>query len=66
MAGGMCGGGVYGRGHAWPGACVAWGMHGRRACMAGVCAWQGTCIAGETATVVGGMHPTGMHSCYFN
>ena len=24
--------------------------------------WQGVCIAGETATAAGGMHPTGMHS----
>ena len=42
------------------------------ACMAGRCAWQGTCMAGgrrgpcmagEMATAAGGTHPTGMHSC---
>ena len=26
-------------------------------------AWQGACVAGETATAADGMHPTGMHSC---
>ena len=25
--------------------------------------WPGACVAGETATAAGGMHPTGMHSC---
>ena len=34
------------------GACVVGGMHGR-----------GACMAGETATAAGSMHPTGMHSC---
>ena len=24
---------------------------------------RGMCMAGKTAIVVGGMHPTGMHSC---
>ena len=24
----------------------------------------GACVAGETATVADGMHPTGMHSCF--
>ena len=33
-------------------------------CMAGGHAWQGVCVTGETATVAGGTHPTGMHSCY--
>ena len=33
------------------------GMHGRGH------AWQGACVGGETATAVGGTHPTGMHSC---
>ena len=38
------------------------------------CSWQGACVvggvaggggvAGEMATVVGGMHTTGMHSCF--
>ena len=65
MAGGMHGGG----GHAWQR-----GVHGRGHCMAGAgCAWQGhawqghawqgVCVAGGTATAVGGTHPTGMHSC---
>ena len=37
--------------------------------MAGERAWRGVCmvgekcVAGETAIAVGGMHPTGMHSC---
>ena len=54
MAGGMCGG------HAWQGVCKA----------EGGCAWQekgmagGACMAGKTAIAVGGMHPTGMHSCF--
>ena len=38
-------------------------MGGRGACMAGGCAWQGECV-GEMATAVGGIHPTGMHSCF--
>ena len=29
------GGGMHGRGHAWQGMCMAGGMYGRRACMAG-------------------------------
>ena len=31
----MCSRGMYGRGHAWQGACVVGGMCGRGACMAG-------------------------------
>ena len=47
-------------GHAWLGACVAWVVHGREACMAGVCAWQGGCACREACTageacVVGGI-----------
>ena len=36
--------------------------------MAGGQVWQGVCacVAGETATVADGTHPTGMHSCYIN
>ena len=56
---GMCGGEhVWGvclvGGHAWCGSAggVAGGMRGR-----------GACVAGETATAVGGTHPTGMHPC---
>ena len=45
--------------HARGGACVprGWG----HAYLGGV--WPGACVAGETATTAGGMHPTGMHSC---
>ena len=60
-------------GHAWQGACVPGGVHGRGGgvCMAGGHAWLGMCLAGggaacvtgETATAADGMHPTGMHSC---
>ena len=52
-------------------------VHGRGTCMVeGVCmaraggAWQGAfmawraCVAGEMATAIDGVHPTGMHSCY--
>ena len=52
MVGDMHGGGMHGRGHA----CL-W------ACVAGECAWQGGCVAGETATAADGTHPTGMVSC---
>ena len=53
----MCGkGGMHGEGvmhgegeHAWQG-----GVHGKVGMR-----------AGETATAVGGMHPTGIHSCSF-
>ena len=39
--------------------CVVGGMHGRW------CAWPGgACVAGETATAVGDMYSTGMHSCF--
>ena len=51
---------MYGRGHAWQGACVVGGMH----CRGGAC-MVGACMAGETATAVDSMHPTGMHSCLF-
>ena len=39
------------------GVCMEGGVHGRG------CTWQGACVAGETATVAGGTHPTGMYSC---
>ena len=46
----MCGrGGMHGRGGKFGG----WGGH----------AWQGACMAGETATAADGTHPTGIHSC---
>ena len=73
--------GVYGRGgHAWQGACMAGGVHGRGHAWQGGLEWWGTCMvggawiaggvwweacmAGETATAAGGTHHTGMHSCY--
>ena len=63
MAGGIHGGGMAG-GHTW------WG-HGRGAYMVGawqgahmVGAWQEGMHLGDTASEAGGMHPTGMHSCY--
>ena len=40
----------------------AWWEHGRGAHMVG--AWQEGMHLGDTATEAGGMHPTGMHSCY--
>ena len=47
-------GGMHGGGHVWPGGGgCAWPEDH---------AWQGVCVAGETATAVGGAHPTGMHS----
>ena len=48
-------GGMHGGGHAWQGAC-----------MVGVCALLGACMAGEMTTAVGCTHPTGMHSCLNN
>ena len=35
------------------GGAVWWGRH----------AWQGACVAGETATAADGTYPAGMHSC---
>ena len=56
--GGMCGRGWAWQGwRAWQGACVAAGH-----------AWQGVCPLADTMRYsqwAGGMHPTGMHSCYF-
>ena len=38
-------------------------MHGGQSCMTGgVHGGGGACAAGETATAVGGTHPTGIHS----
>ena len=60
----MAGAGMCGRG------CLVEGVHGRGACMVGGVHGSGgmhgkglVCMAGETATAVDGMHPTGMHSC---
>ena len=77
--GGICGQGVHGGGHAWCGgmhggrtcmvgqACmveVSSIVVGGYACQG--CAWQGICMAGETASAAHGTHPTGMHSCMNN
>ena len=43
VAGGIAG--EHGRGCAWQGVCMAGGVHGRGACVAGG-AWQGVCMAG--------------------
>ena len=70
MAGGMHGGGVRGRGHAWKGAWKG-GVHGRGhvwqegMCGRGDMCGKGACMAGKTAIAAGGTHPTGMHSCLF-
>ena len=48
-------------GHVWWGVCVVGGMCGGGIRGRG----RQTCVAGETATAVGGLHPTGMHSCFF-
>ena len=53
---------LYGKGHAWQGACVAGGHAWQGACVAGGMHGYGACMAGETATSADGMHPTGMHS----
>ena len=57
MVGGMDGKWVCMAGGVWHG-----DMHGR-GCVAWGHAWQGACMAGESATAAGGTHPTGMHSC---
>ena len=46
------------------GVCVCACVCGQGACMAGGVHGQGACMAGEMATAAGGMHPTGMHSCW--
>ena len=64
--------GVHGRGwHAWQGACMAGGMHGRGhawqvTCMAGRMYGRGVCMADTMryGQQEGGTHPTGMHSCF--
>ena len=38
------------------------GMCGRCVCVAGWHAWWGACVTGDTATEVGGAHPTEMLS----
>ena len=59
------GGHAWQRWHAWLGGMHSRGMHGRGPCMVGGCMAKGGggMHAGKTATEVGGMHPTGMHSC---
>ena len=49
-------------------ACVSHSVH-RDVCGRGDAWWGGSCVAGgmhprEMANEVGGMHPTGMHSCF--
>ena len=66
MAGGVWWG-MRGRGHV--GVCMAGGMHWGAGCMHGGmhgrgCVVGGACVAGKMAIAAGGMHPTGMHSCY--
>ena len=50
-------------------ACVKNSVRGGRAWQGGMCGrgcvhGMEACVAGETATAAGGMHPTGMHSCF--
>ena len=57
-------GGMYGRGCAWQGVCIAGDMHGMEACVAGGmhgggCMWWGH--AWQAAYMVGGMRGGGMH-----
>ena len=64
MVGGMCGrgacvaGSMHGRGHAWQGACMA-----GRVCVAGGHAWHTHPHGRYYEILVGGTHPTEMHSC---
>ena len=51
-------GGMHGRGCPWQEGIHARGMHG------GTCVARRVCMAGEMATAVDGMYPTGMHSCF--
>ena len=53
--GGLCGRGAF----LAEGVC-GWGRAWQGVCMVG----EGACVAEETATAVGGRHPTGMHSCF--
>ena len=52
------------KGYVFTGVC----LFTRGTWVAGGNAWQGVCMVGacvgEMATAVGGMHPTGMHSCF--
>ena len=51
-------------GHAWQAGVYGRGdMHSRQHAGQGGMRGRGACVAGETATAAGGMHPTGMHSC---
>ena len=63
IAEGMCGGCVWqgtciAGGHAWQGAYVPRGGHGRGMHV------RGACVAGETATAADNTHPTAIHSCF--
>ena len=45
---------------------VSHSVHRRGACMSmGGVHGRGACMAGEMATAVDSMHPSGMHSCLF-
>ena len=56
----MAGGGMYGRGHVWQGACVAGGYVCQGACMAGGHAWRRGMRCG------GDGHCSGRYSWYWN
>ena len=64
FTGGPCvgDGGMHGRWErTWHWGMCGRGVHGRKR------VWQvGGCVAGETATAVGGRHPTGMHYCIYS
>ena len=56
---------MHGEGHVWQGVCMAGAVHGRDVHGGGGGhVWQGIMHARETATEVGGIHPTGMDSCF--
>ena len=57
-------GGVHGLGGACSGGCMVPGGSGPGGCMVQGGTWQRT--PPPTATAVGGTHPTGMHSCFYN
>ena len=58
---GVCGMGCVWQGYVWQG-----GMCGKGDVDGRGHAWQGTCMAGETATAADCTQPTGMHSCRNN
>ena len=50
-------------GGVWQGVCMVGGMHDGGGYMGGGVHGTGARMAGETATVADGTHPTGMYSC---